>query len=146
MADFYVLKKRQLLKYPLKTVFSFFERPENLKKITPPKLGFKILTPSPVQMKEGALIDYTVTPFLITLHWTTLIKEYKPPYFFADTQIKGPYKFWHHTHTFEETPDGTWITDEVKYQLPFGILGKLAHRLWVKKQLKNIIKNSLKNT
>ena len=134
----YILERTQPVKKPLEEVFAFFERPENLSKITPPSLGFEILTPGPVAMHTGAIIDYTIKPMGPRLHWRTLITDYDPPHKFVDVQLKGPYKFWHHTHTFEQTDEGTLITDRVRYILPFGILGRLAHALLVKRQLKNI--------
>jgi len=133
-----ILKREQEIARPLKEVFAFFEKPENLAKITPPSLGFKILTPLPIEMREGALIDYTVNVFGLPQRWTTLITAYDPPHRFVDTQIKGPYDFWHHTHTFKEIDAGTLITDEVRYVLPFGLLGELAHIFVIEGQLRHI--------
>ena len=67
-----------------------------------------------------------------------MITEYDEPSGFSDISIKGPYSFWHHRHVFEDTPEGTVMHDEVTYALPFGILGRLVHGLWVRRQLKNI--------
>jgi ligand-binding SRPBCC domain-containing protein len=134
----YTLIRTQEVNKPLEEVFAFFERPENLARITPPSLGFEILTPGPIAMRTGTVIDYTVRPLGPRLHWRTLITEYIPPYKFVDVQLEGPYKFWHHIHSFEKTATGTLITDRVKYILPFGFLGRLAHGLMVKGQLENI--------
>ncbi len=134
----YKLEREQIIKKPLKEVFEFFSHPENLAKITPDKLDFNILTPTPIEMKPGALVDYTVKPMLFPIRWTTLITDYDPPFMFIDQQLKGPYSFWHHKHTFEDTPDGTLIKDEVVYALPFGLLGDIAYSLFVKKQLSKI--------
>jgi len=134
----YCLSKSQIVKRPLQEVFDFFKRPENLAKITPKSLGFKILTPLPLKMREGMIIDYTVKPVLIRIHWRTLITAYEPPYKFIDEQMKGPYIFWHHTHTFEEVDEGTKIKDEVRYVIPFGWLGQMVHALLIKRQLESI--------
>lgn len=134
----YLLNREQFINKPLQKVFSFFERPENLAQITPPALGFKILTPSPITMKEGTLIDYTVKILGIPQRWTSLITTYQPPLKFVDEQLKGPYSFWHHTHYFKEVNNGTIIIDEVRYGIRFGILGEIVHALIVKRQLKNI--------
>ena len=134
----HAIRRTQVIKRPLKEVFTFFECPENLSLITPPSLGFNILTPQPVEMREGALIDYTIKMHGIPTHWITMITDYDPPYSFVDVQIKGPYRFWHHTHTFEEAEEGTRITDEVKYILPFGFLGRLINGLTVENQLRDI--------
>lgn len=134
----YTLKKEQFVGRSRKDVFAFFERPENLTRLTPGSLGFNILTPSPIVMKEGALIDYTIRLLFFHVHWRTLISTHEPPHRFVDEQLRGPYLFWHHTHTFEEKEGGTLISDEVRYVLPFGFLGRIAHKLLIKKQLDNI--------
>lgn len=134
----YSLKRQQLISRNLEETFSFFSRPENLALITPASLKFQMLTPSPIEMKEGAIIDYTVRPFGFPLRWTTFITEFKPPYRFADLQLRGPYAYWHHAHTFSETDDGTLMADEIHYALPFGFIGRLAHAIAVKRQLQGI--------
>ena len=118
-------------------VFAFFARPENLGEITPPGLGFRILTPEPVPMHAGALIDYVIRLGGLPLRWTTQIAEYEPPERFVDVQLRGPYAFWHHTHTFAESGAGTVIGDAVRYALPLSPLGDLLHPL-VRRQLAGI--------
>ncbi len=132
------LHREQVVDRSLDDVFEFFARPENLARITPPSMGFVILTPSPIEMKPGALIDYTVRTFGLPIRWTTLITAYEPPHRFIDVQLRGPYSFWHHTHTFEADGDRTRIIDEVRYALPFGPLGDLIHALVVRRQLARI--------
>ena len=134
----YHLVKEQTVRRPLKEVFAFFERPENLAKITPPELGFEIVTPSPIAMNVGTLIDYNVRAIGIKLHWKTLITAYDPPYSFVDEQLKGPYIYWHHTHGFEEIPGGTLLRDHVRYIVPFGVFGKAAHAFKIKHDLERI--------
>ncbi|MCC6964034.1 MAG: SRPBCC family protein [candidate division Zixibacteria bacterium] len=134
----YTLTAEQFVPRPLPEVFAFFERPENLAKITPPSLGFVIVTPTPIAMNAGALIDYTIKVMGLRLRWRTLISHYDPPHAFVDEQINGPYRLWHHRHSFREVEGGTLISDEVKYALPLGILGRIAHSLFVKRQLRGI--------
>jgi len=134
----YTLTAEQLVPRPLAEVFAFFERPENLARITPPSLGFVILTPTPIAMKTGALIDYTIKVMGLPLRWRTLISHYDPPHSFVDEQLRGPYKLWHHRHSFREVDGGTMISDEVTYALPLGILGRVAHALFVCRQLQGI--------
>lgn len=135
----HVLEHRQRVPAPLAEVFPFFATPENLTAITPPGLGFEILTPSPIAMKDGAVIDYVVKLGGLPLRWRTLITCYEPPHKFVDEQILGPYSFWHHTHTFHESPEGgTELGDVVRYALPLGPLGELAHRLAVRRQVAGI--------
>ncbi len=139
----HLLHREQILDLPPAEVFEFFSRPENLARITPPAMRFTILTPLPIAMKPGALIDYTVRTLGLSVRWTTLITEFDPPHRFVDVQLKGPYAFWHHTHRFEEVDHGngrvgTRIIDEVRYALPFGPLGELARLLVVKRELEKI--------
>jgi ligand-binding SRPBCC domain-containing protein len=134
----YVLERKLFLPVPPDEAFRFFDRPENLADVTPAELGFRILTPSPVAMKEGALIDYTIRVLGMPVRWTTLITAYDPPRGFVDQQLRGPYSFWHHTHAFRAVDGGTEMTDTVRYLLPFGPLGALAHAVAVRRQLEGI--------
>ncbi len=137
------IEREQFVPRPLDDVFSFFNRPENLGLITPPSLRFRLLTPATVVMKRGALIDYTIRVLGIPLRWTTLISSYDPPFQFVDEQIKGPYSLWHHTHTFVKVEGGTIIRDEVRYVLPYGFLGRIAHALVVRGRLTEIVEQIL---
>jgi ligand-binding SRPBCC domain-containing protein len=132
-----IYRRVQILPGSPAEVFRFFETPENLARLTPPSLGFEILTPSPIVMRAGALIDYCVRPLGFPQRWTTLIESYDPPRRFTDVQLRGPYSFWHHTHTFEVAEGGTRMTDEVRYVLPFGPFGAPAAP-WVAWQLDRI--------
>ena len=131
-------KRQQLFRQSSDELFAFFSRPENLATMTPSSLRFQLITPPPIVMKESAVIDYTISVSGIPLRWTTLITAYEPNRRFADLQLRGPYAYWHHTHSFTETDDGTMMTDEVHYALPFGIFGTIAHALFVKRQLNTI--------
>ncbi len=134
----HTLERRQILAAPPGEVFAFFESPENLARITPPWLDFRILTPRPIHMKTGTVIDYTVRWLGVPVRWRTLITSYEPGRRFVDEQITGPYSLWHHTHEFEAGEGGTAMTDRVVYMMPFGPLGELAHELMVRRQLEEI--------
>ena len=134
----YTLEREQTVNRPLEEVFEFFSKPENLARITPPHMGFNILTPLPIDMRSGTVIDHTVRIFGVIVRWQALISSYDPLRSFTDEQLKGPYTYWHHRHRFEKYGNGTRIYDSVSYVLPFGFLGRLIHSLFVKRQLNRI--------
>ena len=134
----YSLKYKQIIKKDINEVFAFFSNPENLKKITPEKLNFKILTPSPIVMKNGQLIDYTIKIFGIKIRWTTLITEYIPNKMFIDQQLSGPYSMWHHKHEFNIIDSGVEVIDTIHYVVPFRFLGRIVNYLFIKNDLNQI--------
>ena len=131
----HLLNSEQFVPRPVEEVFAFFAKPENLGTITPPWLDFRILTPAPVPMAQGALIDYVIRLGPLPTRWRTLITRFEAPHLFVDEQLQGPYSFWHHTHTFVARDGGTLIGDRVLYVLPFGIIGVLVERLIIRRQL-----------
>jgi ligand-binding SRPBCC domain-containing protein len=134
----YKLFREQVVPRPLKQVFDFFSRAENLEQITPPWLSFKVLRVDPEPVQRGTLIHYRLKLRGLPLRWTSEIILWEPPHQFADVQVRGPYKLWHHTHSFVEEGAGTRITDEVLYKLPFGPIGKLAHWAAVRRDVERI--------
>ncbi len=134
----YILEREQIIKRPQGEVFEFFANAGNLEKITPPELNFHIITPQPIDLKKGALIDYQLKLRGIPITWKTEITQWNPPFDFVDTALKSPYKQWIHLHTFEENEKGeTIMRDIVRYRLPLEPLGDLAH-FYVKNELKYI--------
>jgi ligand-binding SRPBCC domain-containing protein len=134
----YTLKRRQVLPADTGEVFSFFQNPENLGRMTPRWLGFQFLTPVPLDAKEGAVIDYAIHLIGLPMRWTTLITKFEPPRTFVDVRLRGPYSFWHHTHFFRQVSGGTEMTDTVNYAMPLGLLGRLLHALVIKQLLARI--------
>ncbi|MEO9022065.1 MAG: SRPBCC family protein [Ginsengibacter sp.] len=136
----YYYNAEQFLPINIDEAWNFFSSAKNLSVITPPEMGFKIITDlDNKQIYEGMLIEYTVKPlFGIPLHWQTEIFKVNKPQIFADRQLKGPYKAWEHTHTFIEKENGVLMHDQVKYQLPFGMIGRITHSLLVRKKIENI--------
>jgi len=119
-------------------VFDFFSKPENLELITPRNLNFKILTPSPIRMRQGLLVKYTIKLSSIPLSWKTLISKFDPPNIFIDEQISGPYSRWHHTHYFTYKNNQTTVKDKVEYVVPCGFIGTVVNRFYIRKMLRNI--------
>ena len=134
----YRLEQSQLIPESREKVFDFFSDAFNLQALTPTFLNFKILTPAPIDIQSGTLIDYKISLFGIPMKWKTRIERFERNVAFVDTQIKGPYSLWHHTHTFEDVPDGTLMRDIVLYRLPFGVLGTIAHFFFVRRTLNRI--------
>ena len=124
----HILKRELTLPLPREEVFAFFSDAKNLELITPAQLNFKITSPQPIDLREGALIDYQLSLHGIPMNWRTEITTWQPPHRFVDTQLKGPYSQWIHTHTFTEIDTNTTlIEDEVRYRLPLEPLGDLFH-------------------
>jgi ligand-binding SRPBCC domain-containing protein len=134
----YRLKRELWVPRSVPEVFDFFSRAENLERITPPWMRFRILTPPPIAMRTGTTIAYALRVRGIPIRWLTEIERWDPPYEFTDIQAKGPYKYWHHTHRFSALAGGTSIVDIVHYSLPFGWLGRLVHRLQVAQDVEQI--------
>ena len=131
----HTLQSSHIVAAPLARVWEFFSSAANLGRITPRSMGFDILTENP-STETGALIDYKVRPvFGIPTHWQTLIDEVEAPTRFRDTQVKGPYKSWVHEHRFTEVEGGVRMDDRVDYEMPFGPIGALGHRMAVRNQL-----------
>jgi ligand-binding SRPBCC domain-containing protein len=135
----HILERTQIIKRPRGEVFRFFADAANLERITPPELNFHIITPSPVDLKKGALIDYELKLRGLPIRWRTEITQWNPPHDFVDTALRSPYKQWIHLHTFEDSAsdDETIMTDVVRYRLPLEPLGDIAH-FYVKKELQYI--------
>lgn len=136
----YTLYREQKLTISLDEAWEFFSSPENLKKITPPYMGFEITSKfSNEKMYAGMIIAYIVKPVLnIPLHWVTEITHVKEKEYFIDEQRFGPYKFWHHLHQFRIEGGELIMIDKLNYALPFGTIGKIVHKIFVRKRIEEI--------
>ena len=131
----HTIEREQWLERPIEEVFAFFGDSMNLQAITPEWLHFSVLTPPPMAMAVGARIEYRLRWGVVPLRWVTLIEEWEPPRRFVDSQLEGPYRLWHHTHTFEPQAGGTIVRDTVRYQIPFGWLGATLHWQRIRRDL-----------
>ncbi len=136
----YKLKRVHNIPITLNRAWDFFSKPENLELITPAILNYKILERSEAgDMYPGMIITYQLSPvFNISIKWATEITQIKEFKYFIDNQIKGPFTIWHHEHHFKEIEEGIEMTDILFYDLPYGILGKIVHKLFVKKKVDEI--------
>ena len=129
------LQRRQWLSRRLDETFEFFARPENLPRITPAWLDFRIVTPAPITMARGLTLDYTIRLLGLRRPWRSAIVEYDPPHGFRDVQIVGPYRMWDHRHRFQSEQGGTLMEDVVVYEPPFGPLGAVANAVAIRRAL-----------
>jgi ligand-binding SRPBCC domain-containing protein len=136
----YHLKRTQFLPIGLSEAWDFFSTPRNLSKITPEHMGFKIIYISGGDKTyAGQIIRYKVSILpMITVHWVTEITHVQKPLYFVDEQRFGPYALWHHQHSFKEVDNGVEMTDEVNYAIPLGMLGRLAHWIFVGHEVNRI--------
>jgi len=133
----HLLEREQRLPFVLDDVFSFFAAAENLERLTPALLGFEVVNAEPIEMRVGAIIQYRLKLHGLPVDWLTRIDEWEPGVRFVDQQLVGPYRLWHHTHTFEAQGDETVMRDTVRYAMPMWPLGELAMPL-VRRDLKQI--------
>lgn len=133
-----VFYSEQFIPLPPEKIFPFFKDPHNLEKITPPSLSFHIGKVSTAEIQQGTIIDYNLKIHGVPAKWKTEIDEWTPPYKFVDTQLRGPYKLWHHTHEFRPFCGGTLMVDRVRYRLPMGYLGWLFAGKLVRKDVESI--------
>lgn len=131
----YLLETRQWLPRPIDEVFEFFADAFRLEDITPAWLHFQVITPRPIPMAAGTLIDYRLRLHGIPLGWRTEISEWEPPFRFVDRQLNGPYRLWRHEHTFAARDGRTQVSDRVEYAV---LGGPLVHALFVKRDLLQI--------
>lgn len=136
----HTLTSKQFLKTDLQTLWSFMSSPKNLAAITPEYMGFHILTDlGDSKMYPGQIVEYIITPVAgFKMHWVTEITHVKDKEYFVDEQRYGPYAFWHHKHFLTEVPGGVEMTDVLHYKIPFGFIGRLVNRVFVRKKVQEI--------
>jgi uncharacterized protein (TIGR01777 family) len=134
----YLLKHESMLDAPIDEVVPFFSRAENLGVLTPPWMGFAVLTPTPIPMAEATEIDYRIALGPVSMRWKTVIDAWDAGQRFVDSQARGPYRSWWHEHSFEPVGDRTRMVDRVWYSPPLGFLGRIAHWAFIESTLTRI--------
>jgi ligand-binding SRPBCC domain-containing protein len=135
----HLLARSQRIELPIDRAFDFYGDAVNLEPLTPPWLHFEVTTPRPIAMRPGTLLDYKLKLHGVPVRWQSRIETWEPPVRFVDIQAKGPYSLWEHTHLFEQAGDAaTIIHDRVRYAIPLGPLGTIAHLLFVRRDLERI--------
>ncbi len=135
----HVLERSQRFEVPIEQAFEFCVDAANLEPMTPPWVHFEVTTPGEVILRQGVLLDYRLKLHGVPLRWQGRIEIWEPPLRFVDIQARGPYALWEHTHLFERDGDAaTVVHDHVRYALPLGPLGAIAHRLFVRRDLERI--------
>lgn len=135
----YTLRKETVVDTTIDKAWDFIRNPANLDKITPDDMAFEILSDLPDEMTEGMQIEYQVKiPVVGKQYWLSQLQQIVPHHSFVDIQLKGPYKYWHHFHSIEKAESGIKFVDRITYEVPFGIFGKLAHTLFIRKTLERI--------
>jgi ligand-binding SRPBCC domain-containing protein len=135
----HLLERSQRVEVPAERAFAFYADAANLEPLTPPWLHFHLLNEQPLTLETGALLNYRLRLHGVPIRWQTRIETWEPPHRFRDTQARGPYALWEHSHEFEPVGEAaTVIHDQVRYALPLGPLGELAHRLFVRRDLERI--------
>jgi len=136
----YTFKQQQIIAATEQQVWDFISSPYNLKKITPPYMGFDIINDSlPDKIYAGMIIHYTVKPLLgVPIKWVTEITHIENNKYFVDEQRVGPYQLWHHQHFIEKVSEGVLMSDIIDYQPPYGVLGTIANSLFIKRKLEHI--------
>lgn len=139
-SNIFTLNSKQKIDVSVEKAWEFFSSPDNLEKLTPSEMNFQVTSGKTEKAYPGQIISYKVSVIRgVRLNWVTEITQVKKDHFFIDEQRFGPYLMWHHEHFFEAIDDNScWIIDKVTYKLPLGFLGKIAHVLFVKNQLKEI--------
>ena len=139
-ADHWRLRCESVVPRPRDEVFAFFADARNLERLTPALLRFEVLTPEPIEMREGLLIDYRLRVHGVPIRWKTEIPVWEPPTRFVDRAVRSPYALWRHEHTFEEVGGGTLVRDVVEYRPMGWVLAGVVNAVFVRRDLLEIFR------
>ncbi|MEO6802282.1 MAG: SRPBCC family protein [Granulicella sp.] len=151
-------QSEQWLPYPVEEVFRFFADPDNLPKLMPEWQKTRIESAALVTSgnsptaQAGSRLTLSFRPVPLSplrISWDAEIDQFVLNNYFCDTQIRGPFAFWHHCHRVVReirhdlqghSLDGTLLRDELEYELPFGLVGELAHGIAIRSQIQSIFR------
>lgn len=136
--DGFTFRQAQYFPQPPEELFPFFASAENLNRITPPWLHFSITSDLPRVIEEGSLIDYALRLHGFPVKWRSRISDWRPPYEFTDSQLRGPFRKWVHHHQLIRQDNGTLMVDTVDYEVPGGPLAPLVNKLYVSRDVSRI--------
>jgi ligand-binding SRPBCC domain-containing protein len=131
----YTIEREVIVPAPPEDAFAFFADPANLAKVMPPWLGFQLVRIDGLPMGVGTTIEYTVRALGAPQRSVVRVEEFEAGARFVDVQVRGPYRHWRHEHAFEEWHGSTLVRDRVEYELPYGVLGRVANTMLVARQL-----------
>lgn len=134
----HTLQRATFINRPVDEVFHFFSNPVNLARITPPAFRLRIITPQPVVIQQGTIIDYKIKALGIPFKWRTEITVWQPPHRFVDIQVHGPYSLWTHEHVFEAKDGGTLMHDRLQFRSPGWVLEPLINKLLVQPKIEEL--------
>lgn len=138
-SSIFTLYSEQKLPITIDQAWEFFSSPDNLAKITPAEMSFKVTSGESAAMYPGQIITYKIGILpLFTMNWVTEITHVEHRKYFVDEQRFGPYSMWHHEHIFEETDGGVLIKDKVSYKIPLGLIGVILEKMFIRRQLRGI--------
>lgn len=132
---YFTLDSTQTIHRPIEEVFAFFSDPKNLEELTPDFLRFQVLQATHPEIEEGTEIDYALRLRGIPVRWRSRILKWDPPFSFVDEQVRGPYRKWHHRHTFQDLDGATLVRDHVTYAV---LGGAMVNRCFVRRDLERI--------
>src|SRR6476619_5832032 len=130
--------KRSTIRTTPGQLFAFHELPDAFARLMPPWEKSRVIESAPnLRVGSRAIVDAWIAPGIF-IRWESLHTAYDPPHSFEDQQTRGPFRSWRHRHRIEAHPDGATLIDDVEYDPPFGILGRIFGRIIVEHRLRRL--------
>ncbi len=127
--------KQSVIRASPQRVFEFHEQPEALALLTPPWEQARVVHAAKIsELGSRAIVEVSFLG-LFSVRWIAEHTAYDPPHFFEDIQIKGPFKSWRHRHIIKPDPAGSILRDEIEYEPPFGLIGRMVAPVAIERRL-----------